>query len=89
MIGRSGDAVCGLILTSKSPRQFLGLGLKTNWASVYRLCHKTDRGKYASRSSSLLRMEASRARVSQSDLKTGRGATTGGACDIIVEIMWS
>jgi hypothetical protein len=34
---------------------------------------------HASRSSSLLGVEASLATVSQSDLKTGRGATTGGA----------
>jgi hypothetical protein len=33
----------GLVIwVSKSPRRFLGSGLKTNWASVYRLCHKTD-----------------------------------------------
>jgi hypothetical protein len=34
---------------------------------------------HASRSSSLLHVEASLARVSQSGLKTGGGATTGGA----------
>jgi hypothetical protein len=38
----------GLIIwASKSPRQFLGLGLKTKWASVYRLHHKTDGGRSA------------------------------------------
>jgi hypothetical protein len=31
-----------VILVSKSPRQFLDLGLKTKWASVCRLRHKTD-----------------------------------------------
>jgi hypothetical protein len=31
-----------VIYASKSPRQFLGLGLKIKWASVYRLRHKTD-----------------------------------------------
>jgi hypothetical protein len=41
---------------------------------------------HASRSSSLLGVEASLARVSQSDLKTGGGATTGGACGTIVEV---
>jgi hypothetical protein len=41
---------------------------------------------HASRSSSLLGMEASLARVSQSDLKTGRGATTGGARGTIAEV---
>jgi hypothetical protein len=34
----------GLVIwASKSPRRFLGLGLKTKWASICRLRHKTDR----------------------------------------------
>jgi hypothetical protein len=38
----------GLVIwASKSPRRFFGLGLKTKWASVYRLCHKTDGGRSA------------------------------------------
>jgi hypothetical protein len=38
----------GLVIwVSKSPRRFLGLGLKTKWASVCRLCHKTDGGRSA------------------------------------------
>jgi hypothetical protein len=41
---------------------------------------------HASRSSSLLGVEASLARVSQSGLKTGRGATTGGARGTITEV---
>jgi hypothetical protein len=41
---------------------------------------------HASRSSSLFRVEASLARVSQSGLKTGRGATTGGARGTIMEV---
>jgi hypothetical protein len=41
---------------------------------------------HASRSSGLLHMEASLARVSQSGLKTGGGATTGGACGTIVQV---
>jgi hypothetical protein len=41
---------------------------------------------HASRSSSLLGIEASLARISQSDLKTGGGATTGGARDTIAEV---
>jgi hypothetical protein len=41
---------------------------------------------HASRSSSLLGVEASLARVSQFDLKTGRGTTTGGARGTIVEV---
>jgi hypothetical protein len=41
---------------------------------------------HASRSSDLLHMETSLARVSQSDLKTGGGATAGGACGTIAEV---
>jgi hypothetical protein len=38
----------GLVIwASKSPRQFLGLGLKTKWASVYWLRHKTNEGRSA------------------------------------------
>jgi hypothetical protein len=38
----------GLVIwASKSPRWFLGLALKTKWASVCRLCHKTDGGRSA------------------------------------------
>jgi hypothetical protein len=38
----------GLVIwASKSPRRFLGLGLKTKWASVCRLRHKTDGGRSA------------------------------------------
>jgi hypothetical protein len=36
----------GLVIwASKSPRRFLGLGLKTKWSSIYRLHHKTDGGR--------------------------------------------
>jgi hypothetical protein len=42
---------------------------------------------HASRSSGLLHVEVSRARISQSDLKTGGGVTTGGARDTIVEVV--
>jgi hypothetical protein len=41
---------------------------------------------HALRSSSLLGVEASLARVSQSSLKTGGGATTGGACGTIMKV---
>jgi hypothetical protein len=41
---------------------------------------------HASKSSSLLGVEASLARVSQSGLKIGGDATTGGACGTIVEV---
>jgi hypothetical protein len=38
----------GLVIwTSKSPRRFLGLGLKTKQASSCRLCHKTNGGRLA------------------------------------------
>jgi hypothetical protein len=41
---------------------------------------------HALRSSGLLRVEASQARVSQSGLKTSGGATADGACGTIVEV---
>jgi hypothetical protein len=41
---------------------------------------------HTSRSSGLLCVEASLARVSQSDLKTGGGATMGGVRGTIVEV---
>jgi hypothetical protein len=43
--------------------------------------------RHASRSSSLLGMKASLDRVSQSGLKTGGNATTGGACGTIAEVV--
>jgi hypothetical protein len=36
-----------VIWASKSPRRFLGLGLKTKWASICRLRHKTGGGRSA------------------------------------------
>jgi hypothetical protein len=39
-------------------------------------------------SDGLLRHEASHARVFQFCLKTGEGATAGGACGIIAEVAW-
>jgi hypothetical protein len=42
--------------------------------------------RHVLRSSGLLRMEASLARVFQSDLKTSGGATMGGACGTITEV---
>jgi hypothetical protein len=41
---------------------------------------------HASRFGGLFRLEASRTRVSQSGLKTGGGATAGGARGTIVEV---
>jgi hypothetical protein len=81
----------GLVIwASKSPRRFLCLGLKTKLASVCWLHHKTDEGRSAGhvlRSSSLLDVQASLARVSQSGLKIGGGMTTGGARGTIVEVV--
>jgi hypothetical protein len=42
--------------------------------------------RHASRSSNLLRVEASQARVSQSGLKTGEGTMAGGACGTIARL---
>jgi hypothetical protein len=41
---------------------------------------------HASRSSGLLYVKASLARVAQSGLKTGGGVTAGGACGTITEV---
>ncbi len=56
----------------------MSVALQNRWREV-------DAG-HASRSSSLLGVEASLARVSQSDLKTGGGVTTGGARGTIAEV---
>jgi hypothetical protein len=42
---------------------------------------------HASKSNGLLHVKASRVRVSQSDLKTGGGVTTGGARGTITEVV--
>jgi hypothetical protein len=42
--------------------------------------------RHVSRSSGLLHVEASRAKVSQSGQNTGGGATTGGGCGTIAEV---
>jgi hypothetical protein len=46
-LGLKTDIFSLVIWASKSPRQFLGLGLKTKWALVYWLRHKTDGGRSA------------------------------------------
>jgi hypothetical protein len=77
----------GLVIwVSKSPRQFLGLGLKTKRASVCRLHHKTDGGRSARDMRRDLAVEASLVRVFQSGLKTDGGTTVGGARGTIMEI---
>jgi hypothetical protein len=47
-----------------------------------------DRMGHALRSSGLLHLEASSARVCQFCLKIGEGMTVGSARGIIVEVMW-
>jgi hypothetical protein len=64
------------------PQNQVGFGLSVVPQNRQR---EVDRG-YTLRSSSLLGVEASLARVSQSGLKTGGGVTTGGARGTIVEI---
>jgi hypothetical protein len=44
-LGLKADSYGLVIWTLKSPRQFLGVGLKTKQASVCRLCHKIDGGR--------------------------------------------
>jgi hypothetical protein len=48
-----------------------------------------DGAGHVSRTSSLLRVEANRAKVSQSGLKTGGGATAGGTRGTIAEVALS
>jgi hypothetical protein len=72
---------------------FLVWASKPSRRRFIRLCLKTDERmktvwEHASTSGGLLHHKASRARVSQLCLKTGRGATTGDACGIIAEVAW-
>jgi hypothetical protein len=53
---------------------------------VPQIRQREDDAGHVSRSGGLLRLEASHARVSLSDLKTGAGATAGGACGTIMEV---
>jgi hypothetical protein len=78
----------GLVIwASKSSRRFLGLGLKTKWASIVDCATKPmDGGWRRTCIEMVLGMEASLARVSQPGLKTGEGATTGGARGTITEV---
>jgi hypothetical protein len=94
--------IYGLVIwVSKSPRRFGGLGLKISatvfWfrpqnqadfglSVVPQNCRREVGTGQASRSSGLLLVEASRARVSQSGLKTGRDSTTGGPRGTIMEV---
>jgi hypothetical protein len=95
--GGGGFSVLGLktgsfglvIWTSKSPRRFLGLGL--NQVGFELSVAPQNRRRevsvgHALRSSDLLHVEASLARVSQSSLKTGGDAMTGGVCGTITDV---
>jgi hypothetical protein len=64
------------------PQNYAGFGLSV--APQNR--RREDDTRQALRSGGLLRLEVSRARVSQSGYNTGRGATTGGARGIIIEV---
>jgi hypothetical protein len=64
------------------PQNQLGFGLSVAPQNRWR---EVGAG-HASRSSGLLRVEASLARVFQSGQKTDEGAMTGGAHDIITEV---
>jgi hypothetical protein len=78
-----------VIWASKSPRWFLGLGLNhvSFGLSVVPQNRRREVGAgHASRSSSLLGVEASLARVSQSGGDLHGCKTTGGACGTITEV---
>jgi hypothetical protein len=64
------------------PQNHVGFSLSVALENRWR---KVGMG-HASRSIGLLGVEASLARVSQSSLKTGGGATTGAACGTIAEV---
>jgi hypothetical protein len=46
-LGLKTDSAGLVIWSSKSPRRFLGFGLKIKWTSVCRLRHKTNGGRSA------------------------------------------
>jgi hypothetical protein len=79
-LGLKIDSYSFLICASKlSGLQFVGCATKPTGGC--------DSVGHTSRSSGLLRAEASRARVFQSGLKTGESATVDGARDTIVEVV--
>jgi hypothetical protein len=79
-----------VIWSSKSPSQFLGLGLKIKQASVYQLHHKTDGGRTAQDTRRDLPACFTWKQVAlgflQSDLKTGEDATASDARGTIAEV---
>jgi hypothetical protein len=66
-----------VICATKLTWRFLGLGLKTKWVMIYRLCHKTD-GRMKTTQDTRQDLVAcfiwKQVRLSQSGLKTGEGA---------------
>jgi hypothetical protein len=64
------------------PQNQVGFGLSVTPQNQ----HESDSVGHASRSSGLLRMKASRVRISESGLKTGRSVTAGGACGTIADV---
>jgi hypothetical protein len=69
-----------VIVSSFGPQNKAGFSLLV---APQNRCREVSEG-HASKSSRLLHLEVSQARVSQSGLKTGGGATAGCARDIIV-----
>jgi hypothetical protein len=87
-LGLKTDSSGLVIWASKSLQQFLGLGLNHVGFSLSVAPQNRRRevgAGYVSRSSGLLHVEASLARVFQSGLKTDGGTITGGARGIIAE----
>jgi hypothetical protein len=75
-----------VIWASTSPRRFLGLDLKTMWASVCQLRHKTERGRSARDTHRDLAACFVWHDRGKSGLKTGGGTTAGGARGTITEV---
>jgi hypothetical protein len=72
-----------MTVSSFEPQNQAGYGLSVAPQNRW---EDEDGARHASRSSTLLHMEASQARVFQSGLRTGRGAMTGGTCGTIAEV---
>jgi hypothetical protein len=77
---RFGDLSLKIIATVSwlEPQNQAGFGLS--------VAPQNRRREDGARSGGLLSLEASHARVSQSELKTGEGVTIGGARDTIAEV---
>jgi hypothetical protein len=65
------------------PQNKAGFGLSVATQNRQR----KDSTRHTSRSASLLRLEESHAMVFQSGIKTGGGATAGGTCGTIMEVV--